>query len=87
MRVNGCFDEKVEALTINSGVVDIDARTASVFTLTLDAIVTSTTVTLPANPRSVSITMIITSNGSYSVAYQQILSGPGGNTYIVNYLW
>lgn len=80
LRVNGCFDEKVEALTINSGVVDIDAREASVFTLTLDDIVTSTTVTLPANSRSVSITMIITSNGSYSVAWPTNTKWPGGNT-------
>ena len=69
IRINGCFDEAVSNVTIASGVVDLDATTASVFTITRTKIISSMTVTLPENSRAVSITLVMTSNGSYSVAW------------------
>ena len=78
LRINGCFDEAVAGLTIVSNVVDIDARTASVFTLTLNDIISTMNVTLPANSRSVSLTMIITSQGSYSVTWPANTKWAGG---------
>ena len=68
----------VAGLTIVSNVVDIDARTASVFTLTLNDIINTMNVTLPANSRSVSLTMIITSQGSYSVTWPANTKWAGG---------
>lgn len=78
LRINGCFDEAISALTINSGVVDVDANDASVFTVTRGEIISAMNITLPSNSRSVSLTFVMTSNGSYSVSWPANTKWAGG---------
>ena len=67
--VNGCFDENYLTPNITSNTLTLDATQASVFGITLNQIVNTLNITLPANSRAVSVTMIITSNGSYNITW------------------
>ncbi len=77
--VNGCFDENYLTPNITSNTLTLDATQASVFGITLNQIVNTLNITLPANSRAVSVTMIITSNGSYSIAWPANTRWAGGN--------
>ena len=70
LRINGCFDEAVTNVSISgSNVLDIDATAASVFTIALDANITTFNITLPTGARSVTLTFIFTcaDNSQYTI--------------------
>jgi len=70
LRINGCFDEAVTNVAISgSNVLDIDATAASVFTIALDANITTFNITLPTSARSVTLTFIFTAatNTQYTI--------------------
>ena len=70
LRINGCFDEAVTNVAISgSNVLDIDATAASVFTIALDANITTFNITLPTSARSVTLTFIFTcaNNSQYTI--------------------
>ena len=64
--------------TISSGTVTIDATDASVFAITRTEAITSMSINLPANARGVSVTLVMTSNGSYSIAWPPNTKWAGG---------
>ena len=70
LRINGCFDEAVTNVAISgANVLDIDATAASVFTIALDANITTFNITLPTGARSVTLTFIFTcaDNSQYTI--------------------
>ncbi len=72
LRINGCFDEAVNTPTIsNANALDIDATSASVFTISLDKNITAFNVTLPSGARSVTLTFVFTNTD--------------GNNYTINW--
>ena len=78
LRLNGCFDEAVDNTTISAGAVTIDATDASVFAITRTESITSMSINLPASARGVSVTLVMTSNGSYSTAWPPNTKWAGG---------
>ena len=80
-RINGCFDEaNVSAAIDGSGNLNIDATTGSVFSVTRNDIITAFNITLPAGARAVSLTFVMTSNGSYNVAWPANTAWAGGTS-------
>ena len=82
LRINGCFDEAVTNVAISgSNVLDIDATAASVFTIALDANITTFNITLPTSARSVTLTFIFTAatNTQYTINWPANTKWPGGS--------
>ena len=83
LRINGCFDEAVTNVAISgSNVLDIDATAASVFTIALDANITTFNITLPTSARSVTLTFIFTaaSNTQYTITWPANTKWPDGSS-------
>ncbi len=82
LRINGSFDEAVTNVAISgSNVLDIDATVASVFTVALDANITTFNITLPTGSRSVTLTFIFTAatNTQYTINWPANTKWPGGS--------
>tara|TARA_B100001250_G_scaffold337300_1_gene304059 strand:- start:2994 stop:4250 length:1257 start_codon:yes stop_codon:yes gene_type:complete len=82
LRINGSFDEAVTNVAISgSNVLDIDATVASVFTVALDANITTFNITLPTGSRSVTLTFIFTAATStqYTINWPANTKWPGGS--------
>lgn len=82
LRINGCFDEAVTNVAISgSNVLDIDATVASVFTVALDANITTFNISLPTGSRSVTLTFIFTAatNTQYTINWPANTKWPGGS--------
>ena len=83
-RVNGCFDEASLSAGIVSNVLTLDATSASVFTVTRNDIINSMVVNLPAGARAVSITLVMTSNGSFNITWPPNTKWPGGTVPVLS---
>ena len=83
-RVNGCFDEASMSAGIVSNVLTLDATSASVFTITRNDIINSMVVNLPAGARAVSITLVMTSNGSFNITWPPNTKWPGGTVPVLS---
>tara|TARA_B100000700_G_C15037902_1_gene853698 strand:+ start:608 stop:1864 length:1257 start_codon:yes stop_codon:yes gene_type:complete len=82
LRINGSFDEAVTNVAISgSNVLDIDATVASVFTVALDANITTFNISLPTGSRSVTLTFIFTAatNTQYTINWPANTKWPGGS--------
>lgn len=83
LRIDGCFDEAVTAVTISgTNVLNIDATVASVFTVTLDNAITTYNVTLPTSSRSITLTFLFTntSGSSHTINWPSNTKWPGGTS-------
>ena len=83
LRIDGCFDEAVTAVTISgTNVLSIDATVASVFTVTLDNAITTFNVTLPTSSRSVTLTFLFTNTtgSNHTINWPSNTKWPGGTS-------
>ena len=83
LRIDGCFDEAVTAVTISgTNVLNIDATVASVFTVTLDNAITTYNVTLPTSARSVTLTFLFTNTtgSNHTINWPSNTKWPGGTS-------
>ena len=83
LRINGCFDEAVNTPAIsNANALDIDATTASVFTINLDKNITAFNVTLPSGARSVTLTFVFTNpdGANYTINWPANTKWSGGTS-------
>ena len=83
LRIDGCFDESVTAVTISgTNVLTIDATVASVFTVTLDKAITTYNVTLPTSSRSITLTFLFTNTtgSSHTINWPSNTKWPGGTS-------
>tara|TARA_B100001094_G_scaffold226393_1_gene220829 strand:- start:156 stop:1412 length:1257 start_codon:yes stop_codon:yes gene_type:complete len=83
LRIDGCFDEAVTAVTISgTNVLNIDATVASVFTVTLDKAITTYNVTLPTSSRSITLTFLFTNTtgSSHTINWPSNTKWPGGSS-------
>ncbi len=83
LRIDGCFDEAVTAVTISgTNVLTIDATVASVFTVTLDKAITTYNVTLPTSSRSITLTFLFTNTtgSSHTINWPSNTKWPGGSS-------
>jgi len=83
LRIDGCFDEAVTAVTISgTNVLNIDATVASVFTVTLDNAITTFNVTLPTSSRSVTLTFLFTNTTgtNHTINWPSNTKWPGGTS-------